>query len=185
MPAEVQELVSRHPRLARRTLTGWAVLVYVFLFAPIVLLVLFSFNANRFGTLPITGWTLHWYSEALSDYQIQQAVKATVQIALEVSAIATIVGTAAAFPLVRARLRFRSALRAGLTLPIMIPGLLIGVGLLSFLTDTLHVQLSLQTAVTDQSGCAAVTLNAPLELSSAGSQSGRAMNRPAVPGVAR
>jgi ABC-type spermidine/putrescine transport system permease subunit II len=126
------------------------VLVYLFLFTPIVLLVLFSFNANQYGTLPITGWTTHWYHDAWGDPQIQDAVKTTIQIALEVTLISTIVGTAAAFPLVRANLPFRSGVRAGLTLPIMIPGLLIGVSLLTFFTSVLHVQLSNQTAAIGQ-----------------------------------
>jgi ABC-type spermidine/putrescine transport system permease subunit II len=70
---------------------------------------------------------------------------------LEVTLIATVVGTAAAFPLVRARLPFRSGIRAALTLPIMLPGLLIGVSLLTFFTSVLHVQLSNQTVVIGQS----------------------------------
>jgi spermidine/putrescine transport system permease protein len=146
----VHDVVAPRGRLVRRLLTGWAGLVYLFLFVPIGLLILFSFNANRFGTLPITGWTLHWYSDAFNDFQIQDAVKSTVQVALEVTLIATVVGTAAAFPLVRSNLPFRSGVRAALLLPIMLPGLLIGVGLLSFFTDTLHQRLSLQTAVIGQ-----------------------------------
>jgi spermidine/putrescine transport system permease protein len=146
----VHDVVAPRGRLVRRLLTGWAGLVYLFLFVPIGLLVLFSFNANRFGTLPITGWTLHWYSEALNDFQIQDAVKSTIQVAAEVTLIATVVGSAAAFPLVRSNLPFRSGVRAALLLPIMIPGLLIGVGLLSFFTDALHQRLSLQTAVIGQ-----------------------------------
>ena len=43
------DVVSRRGRLTRGALSLWAVLVYVFLFAPIVLLVVFSFNANRYG----------------------------------------------------------------------------------------------------------------------------------------
>ena len=62
-----------------------------------------------------------------------------------------VVGTAAAFPLVRSRLRFRSAFRVAFTLPIMIPGVLIGVSLLSFFTNVLGLQLTTQTAVIGQS----------------------------------
>jgi ABC-type spermidine/putrescine transport system permease subunit II len=115
------------------------------------LLVLFSFNANQYGTLPITGWTTHWYQQAWNDFQIQDAVTTTLQVALEVTIVSTIVGTAAAFPLVRSNLPFRSGIRAALTLPIMLPGLLIGVSLLTFFTSVLHVQLSNQTAVIGQS----------------------------------
>jgi ABC-type spermidine/putrescine transport system permease subunit II len=144
------EVVSPHARLTRSLLGGWAVFVYVFLFAPIVLLVLFSFNANRFGTFPFTGWTLHWYGQVFADYQIKDALYTTLRVAVEVTIISTIVGTAAAFPLVRSRLPFRSGVRIAMTLPIMIPGLLIGVSLLVLLTSVFHMQLSPQTAVIGQ-----------------------------------
>ena len=145
------EVVSPHARLVRMLLGGWAVAVYVFLFAPIVLLVLFSFNANRYGTFPFTGWTTSWYGQVFGDYQIKDALTTTLRVALEVTAISTVVGTAAAFPLVRSRLPFRSGVRIAFTLPIMIPGLLIGVSLLVLLTSTFHLQLSPQTAVIGQS----------------------------------
>ncbi len=145
------EVVSPHARLVRTLLGTWAVFVYIFLFAPIVLLVLFSFNANQYGTFPFTGWTTDWYGQVFSDYQIKDALSTTLKVAAEVTVISTVVGTAAAFPLVRSRLPFRSGVRIGFTLPIMIPGLLIGVSLLVLLTSTFHFQLSPQTAVIGQS----------------------------------
>jgi spermidine/putrescine transport system permease protein len=145
------EVVSPHARLVRMALGGWAVAVYVFLFAPILLLVLFSFNANKYGTFPFTGWTTSWYGQVFGDYQIKDALETTLRVAVEVTAISTVVGTAAAFPLVRSRLPFRSGVRIAFTLPIMIPGLLIGVSLLVLLTSTFHFQLSPQTAVIGQS----------------------------------
>src|SRR3989475_7903958 len=150
MPRDA-EIVSRRAGLVRFALGSWAVLVYVFLFAPIVLLVAFAFNANKYGTFPFTGWTTKWFSQVFGDYQIKDALKTTLLIAGEVTAISTIVGTAAAFPLVRSRLPFRTGIRVGMTLPIMIPGLLIGVSLLVLFTNVLHRQLSPQTAVIGQS----------------------------------
>jgi ABC-type spermidine/putrescine transport system permease subunit II len=144
------DVVSPHARLVRTILGGWAVLVYVFLFAPIVLLVIFSFNANKYGTFPFTGWTTSWYGQVFSDYQIRDALSTTLRVAAEVTVISTVVGTAAAFPLVRSRLPFRSGVRIAMTLPIMIPGLLIGVSLLVLLTSVFHFQLSPQTAVIGQ-----------------------------------
>lgn len=151
MAADASEIVSRHGPLVRASLTTWAVFIYFFLFAPIILLVMFSFNANQYGTLPITGWTTHWYSVAYHDPLVQDAVKTTLQVAAEVTLVATVVGTAAAFPLVRSNLPFRSGFRAALTLPIMLPGLLIGVSLLTMFTQMLHVPLSNQTVVIGQS----------------------------------
>ncbi len=144
------EVVSPRAGLARGLYGAWALFIYVFLFAPIVLLVAFSFNANKYGTFPFTGWTTVWYSQVFSDYQIRDALTTTIQVALAVTLISTVVGTAAAFPLVRARLPFRSGVRIGLTLPIMIPGLLIGVSLLILFTSVFHFQLSPWTAVIGQ-----------------------------------
>src|SRR5256712_3535266 len=145
------EVVSPHARLVRTLLGSWAALVYVSLFAPIVLLVLFSFTANRYGTFPFTGWTSAWYGQVFGDYQIKDALSTTLKVAAEVTVISTVVGTSAAFPLVRSRLPFRSGVRIAMTLPIMIPGLLIGVSLLVLLTSLFHFQLSPQTAVIGQS----------------------------------
>ena len=150
MRADLIDVVAPRATMARRALTGYAALIYVFLFAPILLLVLFSFNANRYGTFPITGWTLTWYRQAFDDYQVHDAVATTVKVALQVTLISTIVGTCAAFPLVRSRLRFREGIRIIFILPIMIPGLLIGVSLLVLFTGTFHWTLSPETAVIGQ-----------------------------------
>src|SRR5262245_15890984 len=138
--AREAEIVSPRAGIARGLFTTWAVLIYVFLFAPIVLLVAFSFNANQYGTFPFTGWTTTWYGQAYHDPLIQDALRTTIKVALEVTVIATVVGTAAAFPLVRSRLPFRSGVRIGMTLPIMIPGLLIGVSLLILFRSAFHFQ---------------------------------------------
>jgi len=150
MPREL-EVVSPRAGLMRAFLSSWAALVYLFLFVPIGLLVAFSFNANKYGTFPFTGWTTHWYGQVFGDYQIKDALTTTLRVAIFVTIVSTIVGTAAAFPLVRSKLPFRSAVRVGMTLPIMIPGLLIGVSLLVFLTNVFHLQLSVWTAIVGQS----------------------------------
>src|SRR5438046_1793823 len=107
-------------------------------------------TAVLFVSIPITGWKTKWYGQVFHDYQIRDALQTTIRIALEVTVLSTIVGTAAAFPLVRSRLRFRSGVRIAMVLPIMIPGLLIGVSLLVLFTSVLHQQLSPTTAVIGQ-----------------------------------
>src|SRR5262249_5726547 len=103
MAAELAVDSLRRP-VAPAALPGYAVVTYVFLSAPIVLLVLFSFDANRYGRFPITGWTLEWCRTAINDYQLHDAVWTPFRIALQVPLISTVFGTAAAFPLARARL---------------------------------------------------------------------------------
>jgi spermidine/putrescine transport system permease protein len=144
------EIVARRARLVRGLLAAWACVIYIFLFSPIILLILLSFNKNPFGTFPITGWTLHWFSSVANSPELQSAIKTSLRVALEVTLIATVVGTAGAFSLVRSRLRFRTAFRIAFTLPIMIPGVLIGVSLLSFFRQVLGIQLSIETVVIGQ-----------------------------------
>jgi spermidine/putrescine transport system permease protein len=144
-------VLSRRGKIARASLSVYGVAIYLFLFFPIVLLVLFSFNANRYGSFPITGWTFTWYRQMWGDFEIRGALSTSLKVGAQVTAISTIVGTAAAFPLVRSKLPFRNGVRIMFILPIMIPGLLIGVSLLVLFVSTFHWTLSPETAVIGQS----------------------------------
>jgi spermidine/putrescine transport system permease protein len=144
-------VLSPRARVLRGLLTCYGLSIYLFLFAPILLLVLFSFNANTYGSFPITGWTTKWYSQVFGDYLIKDALKTTLKIGLEVTVVSVLLGTAAAFPLVRGGLRFPAGFRVAMTLPIMIPGILIGICLLVLFTQVLKVPLSPSTAVIGQS----------------------------------
>jgi spermidine/putrescine transport system permease protein len=145
------ELVSRRARLLRRALALYGGLVYLFAFAPIAFLVLFGFNANPSGAFPITGLTTRWYGEMFDDFELQDAFWTSLDVAVKVTLVSVAIGTAAAFPLVRAPMRLRSAIRIWMTLPIMLPGLLIGISLLVLLTTVLGLELSRRTAVIGQS----------------------------------
>jgi ABC-type spermidine/putrescine transport system permease subunit II len=144
-------VLSPRARASRGLLTCYSLSIYLFLFAPIVLLVLFSFNANTYGSFPITGWTTKWYAQVFGDYQIQDALRTTLKVGLEVTVVSVLLGTAAAFPLVRAGLPFPAGFRVAMTLPIMIPGILIGISLLVLFTQVVKVPLSPSTAVIGQS----------------------------------
>jgi len=144
-------VLSPRARASRGLLTCYGLSIYLFLFAPIVLLVLFSFNANTYGSFPITGWTTKWYAQVFGDYQIQDALRTTLKVGLEVTVVSVLLGTAAAFPLVRAGLPFPAGFRVAMTLPIMIPGILIGISLLVLFTQVVKVPLSQSTAVIGQS----------------------------------
>ena len=76
-------VLSFRAQVVRALLHGYGAFIYVFLFAPIVLLVLFSFNANELGSFPITGWTTKRYSEAFGDYAIWFARKSYEHLARE------------------------------------------------------------------------------------------------------
>jgi ABC-type spermidine/putrescine transport system permease subunit II len=139
--------VSPHARITRRVLWLLSALIMAFLYAPIVLLIVFSFNEPRTPGLPITGLTLDWYEEALTNRVLLEAVRNSIVVAVLVGVLATIIGTMAAFPLVRGRLRYPGATRVAATLPIMLPGMLLGIAILIFMRRVLDLQLSLLTVV--------------------------------------
>jgi spermidine/putrescine transport system permease protein len=143
--------VSRFARQTRWSLIVLTGAMLVFLYLPIAFLILFSFEDAATPGLPITGLTLHWYQVLASDSAIQSALLTSVEVAVVVTIIASIVGTMVAFPLVRGGLRGAGVLRLLFTLPIMIPGFLIGIGLLIFFRQGLHplinIQLGLYTVV--------------------------------------
>jgi ABC-type spermidine/putrescine transport system permease subunit II len=139
--------VSRHARRTRNLLAILTGAIIAFLYIPIVFLVLFSFETSNTPGLPITGLTTRWYEAMIKDRQIQQAVFNSVIVAAIVAVLASVIGTMAAFPLVRARLRFADSTRLLFTMPIMIPGVLLGIGLLLTFRRVLGVDLSLLTVI--------------------------------------
>jgi ABC-type spermidine/putrescine transport system permease subunit II len=148
--AHDMEVVNPRAGLFRVILTAYGVLIYLFLFAPIAVMVLLSFNKSKVVGFPMTGFTLDWYSSLTQNLIIQDALGKSLAVGVSVTVLATVIGTAAAFPLVRAQLKHRSAVRVFITLPIMIPGLLIGVAILVLSTNILHLQPSLPIAVIGQ-----------------------------------
>ena len=131
----------------RRVFLVYGLLGYAFLYVPVVLLAFFSFNESAAGNLPFTGFTFKWYAALFRDYLVLDAFRNSLLVAALTSLLATIIGTAAAFPLVRSTIRFKEYLRIVFILPIMIPGLLIGIALLVFFASLLNMGLSLWTVV--------------------------------------
>lgn len=124
------------PVTARRGWGRWLLLLnavgaYVFLYVPIIVLVLFSFNQSKFGAR-WTGWTLDWYRQMFRDDNIAEAFRTTIVIAVISTLISTICATMLAIALERYRFRGRRSLDAALYLPIVIPDIVMAVSLLAF-----------------------------------------------------
>ncbi len=139
--------VSPYARPTRWALWFWSALVLGFLYLPIFFLVLFSFNEPRTPGLPITGLTLHWYEVAAANDVLLDAVRNSLIVSVVVAILATLIGTMAAFALVRGRMRHADAIRIVSTMPIMLPGVLLGIGLLIFFRRVLDLELSLLTVI--------------------------------------
>ncbi|WP_086823603.1 ABC transporter permease [Allokutzneria sp. NRRL B-24872] len=106
------------------------VLVYAFLYLPIAWLALVSFNSSR-SVSQFTGFSLQWYAELLDDDRVLQALDLTLRLAVTSALVCTVLGTLAAFGLRRA-FRGRSVWAMLLTLPMVVPEVVMGVSLLAF-----------------------------------------------------
>jgi len=142
--------VSRYAHAVRWGLRLCFVALMVFLYLPIAFMIVFSFDESSTPGLPITGFTLHWYEVLLANRVLVRAVGNTITVAAIVATLATIIGTMAAFVLVRGRIRYPNATRIAFTLPIMVPGVLIGVALLIYFARAMDLTLSLATVIAGQ-----------------------------------
>ena len=146
--------VARGPGNAfRRTtdaaLAVWYVLVVIFLFAPIVVSVVYSFNIGSLGkqTALFSGWTVVWYAAAWNNLSLRHTVETSLVVALWASLIAVIIGSALGFALVRHPSPNVRRLLSGLTyILLIVPETVTGVSLLLFYAAT-GVPLSLATLV--------------------------------------
>ena len=109
----------------------WTGLVFVFLYAPIVVVVMFAFNDGRFVSI-WDGFSTRWFSVAVHDATIRRAVGSSLVIAVIATAIATVLGTATAWALERTSRRARAVTDAVSYMRIMLPELVTALGLLAF-----------------------------------------------------
>ena len=100
-----------------------------FLYAPIVILVIYSFNASRLVTV-WGGWSLRWYAALLEDRAMIDAALASLGIAVASAALATVFGTMAALALTRMRFRGRLPFAAMIYAPLVMPEVITGLSLL-------------------------------------------------------
>jgi spermidine/putrescine transport system permease protein len=115
----------------RRCLACFSAVVYAFLYGPILLLVILSFNQSRLTT-SWTGFTFNWYRVLAHDEEILHSAWRSLQISIGATMISTIIGTAAALGLSRPHVPAKSSTLGLIYLPIIIPEIVIGCALLTF-----------------------------------------------------
>jgi spermidine/putrescine transport system permease protein len=100
-------------------------LVYLFLYAPILVLVALSFNSSRFSTI-WQGFTLRWYALAWNDSELIGSLRVSLTVAFLTALISTALGTATAIALARYRVKLKRAAEALILLPVIMPEIIIG-----------------------------------------------------------
>jgi spermidine/putrescine transport system permease protein len=109
----------------------YSLFVYGFIYAPILILIIFSFNTQKLN-VHWEGFTFHWYGVLFNDAQILLATRNTLLIAFISTLVATIIGTMAALAMYRYRFPLYNASETVMYIPIVIPEVVMGISLLVF-----------------------------------------------------
>jgi len=148
------------------------------LILPSILVVISSFNASDFLTFPPQGWSTRWYVAMAQNWEVRKSALLSFRVALVVVGVDILLGVPAAFPLVRSRLRGANLIKSFLLSPLMLPGIVIGIGLLFFymvlglslsfpLLAASHVVVTLPFVIS-MTSARLVTLNVALEEAASG-----------------
>lgn len=135
-----------YDQLGLISLTGFSVLVMTFLYLPVLILIIFSFNDDRSLTLPLTGFTLRWYVTLFSNQDLLDAIYNSFYVAFIATSVTLVIGVPAAIALDRLEFPGKTVFRRLVLLPIALPGVITGVSMLN-LFKLMGMNLSLETVI--------------------------------------
>jgi putative spermidine/putrescine transport system permease protein len=118
--------------VAKTALRVWVALVVLFLFTPIVLILVYAFNASNIQTWPIAGLSLRWFGSAFANEEIRTALVLSLKASVIATSIALLLGSAAAFAVHRFSFFGKETVSFFVVLPIALPGIITGMALNSF-----------------------------------------------------
>ncbi len=123
------------------------VLVLAFVYVPLVVVVINSFNSDETFSWPPRGFTLEWWRRAKDSSGMIDSLQHSIVVALAATAVALVLGTLAAFALQRNRFFGRGAVSLLILLPIALPGIVTGIALSNAFTTILGIELSIWSLV--------------------------------------
>ncbi|PTY07535.1 spermidine/putrescine ABC transporter permease PotC [Opitutaceae bacterium EW11] len=132
-------------KLLNAFLGAWTLAVFAFLYVPIAVLVVYSFNESRLNII-WQGFTTRWYTELLHNAPLLTALKNSLLIAVFTTFFAIVLGTAGAWLLYRYQFRATRLIHALVSIPMIMPEIIIGISLLIFFT-TVSLSLGFTTVV--------------------------------------
>lgn len=119
---------------------------YLFLWAPVIVIIVFSFSANKYG-IKWDGFTLKWYAALLENDMVRETCLRSLVIALITVVVATLLGTITAYGLFKLKFRGKQFLRTSILLPIVMPEVVTGAALLLFFIKLTPIQLGYTTII--------------------------------------
>jgi spermidine/putrescine transport system permease protein len=152
-----EDSVARPKKVMDRVLAGNAWLVFAFLYLPILVLIIYSFNDNRRVGI-WGGFSTRWYGEMFTHPRVMSALWTSILVAVLSTVVATVLGTAAALSMERYRYRTQRAFDGLLYLPVIIPDITMAVMLLLFFVQAFDLIL-LTTGIGLSRGVGTITLS--------------------------
>ena len=128
-----------------RFLRVFVAFAYLFLFAPIAVVVLFSFNDEK-SLQNFTGFSFRWYEEFFNDSTLRESLFASLQIAVMTMVVGTVLGTMLAIGLVRSKARWSGSANVLMLLPLVVPEIVAGISALLIFSQ-IGLTLSIWTVV--------------------------------------
>src|SRR5579864_2338259 len=122
-------------RLGKALLSSYFGALVLFLYAPLIVLLVFAFNSGNIPTLPIKSFSTKWFHSAFQDTELTSALLRSLLIALVNGLAATLLGVAAAVSLARERLPLRGVVVTMILLPLVVPYIVLAVGLVVLLHE--------------------------------------------------
>lgn len=126
-------------------LLAYAIAFLVFLYGPVLLLPLFSFNDANYAIFPLKGFTFKAYIQMANDPGLMAALKNSLGVAVSVSLVSTVFGLLAAMGVTRYRLPGRGPVMSGIMLPLVVPSIILAVALLVVTRQVFDIPLTLWT----------------------------------------
>ncbi|MBS1676546.1 MAG: ABC transporter permease [Actinobacteria bacterium] len=129
-PAPAPVEAEREWSWARVAAFLYCLLIYFFLYAPVIVMAIFSFNAASVQSLPIHAFSTHWYDRLAHDSEMIDALVFSLKVSVISVTIACIAGTSFAILFTRVRMRGLAILQGLIALPFVMPGMVLGIALL-------------------------------------------------------
>lgn len=156
-PTYPRQQVRLRTRIGNWLLGTNAALVFGFLYLPVLILVIFSFNASRSVAL-FTGFSTEWYLALAQNDELLDAARNSLLVGSITTVAATVLGTLTALAMERYRFRLRTTFDANLYLPIVIPEIVMGISLLLYFNQALFPFLENTFGLNASSGLHTITI---------------------------
>ena len=157
-PVYPREQVRLTTRIGNSLLSANAILLFSFIYLPVLILIVFSFNNTR-SVAVFSGFSTEWYTKLASNTELLRAARNSLLVGIITTIVSTAIGTLTALAMDRYRFKLRTSFDANLYLPIVIPEIVMGISLLLFFNQALFPFLQNVFGIRASTGLPTITIS--------------------------